>query len=186
MVFAPKDEKELHQALNIILQQKDFALIEERIMGMELTVGVVGNANPRAMAPSQSITKNSILTLEEKFLPGAGENQTPAHLPPEDILLVQRVVRDAFIAMHCQGYSRIDCFFQTELQSPTGKKRVVILECNTLPALTPATCLFHQAAEEGLRPIDLLDEIVQLGFQAHKSEQLISVDQALQNQQHEF
>lgn len=186
MVSALQDEKKLHKALQIIFEQKDFALIEERIVGMELTVGVIGNTNPRAMAPSQSIAKNTILTSEEKFLPGAGENQTPALLPAEDILLVQRVVRDAFVAMHCQGYSRIDCFFQTEAQSLTGKKRIIILECNTLPALTPATCLFHQAAEEGLRPMDLLDEIVQLGLQAHKAEQLISVDQALQNQQHEF
>lgn len=186
MVYSPNNELELQAALIEIFQQKEFALIEERIFGMELTVGVVGNEFPRALAPSESIAKGNILTSEEKFLPGAGENQTPARLAPEDILLVQRTVRDAFIILNCQGYSRIDCFFQTDAQSPTGKKRVVILECNTLPALTPATCLFHQAAEESLSPLQLLDEIIQLGLQAHKNSDVVSVDQALQNQNQSF
>jgi D-alanine-D-alanine ligase len=155
-------------------------------MGMELTVGVIGNANPRAMAPSEAIAKAGLLSIEEKFLPGAGENQTPARLSPEDILLVQRVIRDAYVAVGCVGYSRIDCFFQNEHQSPTQQKRVVILEFNTLPGLTPATCLFHQAAEEGLRPMELLDEIIQLGFQAHRYDDVVSVDSILQKQQEGF
>ncbi|MFA5998489.1 MAG: ATP-grasp domain-containing protein [Candidatus Babeliales bacterium] len=181
MVFSPKNEQELQEALQAIFMQKQSVLLEERIFGMELTVGVVGNENPRALAPSESVAKAGILSSEEKFLPGAGENQTPARLSPEDIALVQKTVKDAYVAMTCAGYSRIDCFFQTAEQSPTGKKRVVILECNTLPALTPATCLFHQAAEEGLRPMDLLDEIVQLGFQAHQQDEVVSVDQILQS-----
>lgn len=182
MVSSPKNEQELQDSLRNIFKTKEHALIEERIFGMELTVGVVGNESPRALAPSESVARAGILTSEEKFLPGAGENQTPARLLPQDILIVQKIVRDAFVAMNCTGYSRIDCFFQTDQQSPTGKKRVVILECNTLPALTPATCLFHQAAEEGLRPMELLDEIIQLGFQAHKYDEIVSVDKILQKQ----
>jgi D-alanine-D-alanine ligase len=186
MVASPKNKKELILTLEEIFKQKDFALIEERLTGMELTVGVVGNQNPRALAPSQAIAKGGVLSIEEKFLPGAGENQTPAHLSKEDILLVQRVVRDAYVAIGCVGYSRIDCFFQSDLQSPTGKKRVVILEFNTLPGLTPATCLFHQAAEEGLRPMELLDEIIELGLQAHRHDGVVSVDAILQQHQESF
>lgn len=186
MVASPKNSEELFEVLKTIFVQKDFALIEELLVGMELTVGVVGNQNPRALAPSEAIAKGGVLSIEEKFLPGAGENQTPARLSAQDILLVQRVIRDAYVAITCQGYSRIDCFFQNELQSPTGKKRVVILEVNTLPGLTPATCLFHQSAEEGLRPMQLLDEIIELGFQAHRHDMVVSVDQILQKQEEKF
>ena len=63
---------------------------------------------------------------------------------------------------------------------------MVILEFNTLPGLTPATCLFHQAAEEGLRPMELLDEIIELGFQAHRHDGVVSVDSVLQKQQEGF
>ncbi len=186
MVASPKNKEELFESLHAIFQEKDFALIEERLTGMELTVGVVGNKNPRALAPSEAIAQGGVLSIEEKFLPGAGENQTPARLPKEDILFVQNAVRDAYVAIGCVGYSRIDCFFQNEKQSLTGKKRVVILEFNTLPGLTPATCLFHQAAEEGLRPMQLLDEIIELGFQAHQHDKVVSVDAILQKQQEGF
>ncbi len=182
LVSAPKNQEEIFADLQNLFQTKNFALIEERIVGMELTVGVLGNHNPQALAPSESLSRGNVLSSEEKFLPGAGENQTPARLALEDIALVKSVVRDAFVAMRCQGYSRIDCFFQNEMQSPTGKKRVVILECNTLPALTPATCLFHQAAEQGLRPMELLDQIIEFGFQAHPASQIVSIDQVLEQQ----
>lgn len=159
---------ELNAVMDLHLQsQKEFVLCEEFVVGMELTVGVVGNQNPRALPPSYSVAVGDILSMEEKFLPGAGENQTPAPLLPEALALVQHEVVRAYQATGCTGYARIDCFYQTAEQSKTGASRVVILEINTLPALTPATCLFHQAAEVGIKPMELIDEIVRLGFEQH-------------------
>jgi D-alanine--D-alanine ligase len=147
--------------------QKQYALIEEFIRGIELTIGVIGNEKPYALPPSQAVAAQGILSLVEKFLPGAGQNITPAPLPAEAIVLAQKTVVEAYLATGCSGYARIDCFYQDALQSPTGVPRVVILEINTLPALTPATCLFHQAAEVGIKPMELIDTIVQLGFEKH-------------------
>ena len=111
------------------------------------------------------MTQGDILSLEEKFLPGAGENQTPAPLSQEATQLVQKTVAEVFKTVGCSGYSRIDCFYQNEETSPTKKERVVILEINTVPALTPATCLFHQAAEIGIKPMDFIDLIITFGLQ---------------------
>lgn len=184
MVASPQNEQELQRALIEIFATKEFALVEEKIIGMELTVGVVGNKNPEALIPSEVVSKKAILSMEEKFLPGAGENQTPARLSQEDIALVRQVIRDAFVAVGCKGYSRIDCFFQSALESATGKKRVVILEFNTLPALTPATCLFHQAAELGMRPAEFLDKVIELGLEAHPEHEVVSVDTILDEHEH--
>ncbi|MBP9764933.1 ATP-grasp domain-containing protein [Candidatus Babeliales bacterium] len=179
MVSAPKNEQDLQAVLATMFAQKEFALFEERIIGTELTVGVLGNKNPRALVPSEAIARNGLLSAEEKFLPGAGENQTPARIDSVDLVFVQKIIEEAYRAIGCMGYSRVDCFLQTADQSPTGHKRVVILEFNTLPALTPATCLFHQAAEVGLSPMQLIDEIVQLGLQAHQKSEIVSVDHVL-------
>jgi hypothetical protein len=35
--------------------------------------------------------------------------------------------------------------------------------------MTPATCIFHQAAEVGIKPMDFIDVIVALGFENHKN-----------------
>jgi D-alanine--D-alanine ligase len=167
LVQKVRNNDELASALIALFARKNFALAEECIFGMELTVGVVGNKNPHALPPSKAVAQKDILSMEEKFLPGAGENQTPAPLPPETLALVQDVVVQTYKAAQCSGYARIDCFYQNDVQSPTGKERVVILEINSLPALTPATVIFHQAAELGMRPMDFIDMIVSLGFAAH-------------------
>lgn len=153
---------ELEQAVQAIFDAgRLYALIEECIVGMELTVGVLGNEDPQALPPSQAIASGGILSIEEKFLPGAGENQTPALLPEAALARVKQVIKDAFVALGCRGYARIDCFYTTD-------DRVVILEVNTLPGMTPATCIFHQAAELGMKPMDFIDQIITLGFEAQK------------------
>ena len=170
MVQKVHNEAELVTAIEKVLNEKEAVLIEECITGMELTVGVIGNDTARALPPSQAISAHGILSIEEKFLPGIGENQTPAPLPVQALSFVQDVMERAYQTLQCKGYVRIDCFYQNAETSPTGKERVVILEINTLPGLTPATCLFHQAAEIGLTPMGFIDTIIMLGFQEHAPE----------------
>jgi UDP-N-acetylmuramate--alanine ligase len=168
MVQKAQTKEQIEVALDTIFaNNKQHAMVEEFINGMELTVGVIGNNTARALPPSQAIANGTILSIEEKFLPGAGENQTPAPLPAETLKYVQTVMEKAYITLGCKGYVRIDCFYQSAEQSSTGKERVVIIEVNTLPGLTPATCIFHQAAEIGMRPMDFIDTIVQLGLEEH-------------------
>lgn len=179
MVMAPKNRQELETSLQQVFMQKKFALIEERIVGMELTVGVLGNDESQALTPSQTVVKGDLLSLEEKFLPGAGENQTPALLAYDDLQFVREQVKAMYQAAGCRGYARIDCFFQSAEQSITGERRVVLIEINTLPGLTPATCIFHQAAEDGMRPMEFIDKIIELGLQEHEHAEIVSVDAAL-------
>jgi D-alanine--D-alanine ligase len=168
MVYSARTTDELRTHIESVLEsEKQSVLIEEHVKGMELTVGVLGNESPQALPPSYAVANAGVLSIEEKFLPGAGENQTPAPLPAEALQLVQRTMEQVYLAIGCQGYARIDCFYQTAQQSPTGKERVVILEINTLPGLTPATCIFHQAAEIGLKPMEFIDRIITLGIAAH-------------------
>jgi D-alanine-D-alanine ligase len=168
MVYKVNSITELQEALAFLFTlNKTHALLEEFISGMELTVGVIGNTIAQALPPSQAVAAHGILTIEEKFLPGAGENQTPAPLPSETLQLIQRTMQEAYTALNCKGYVRIDCFYQSSLQSPTGNERVIILEVNSLPGMTPATVIFHQAAELGIKPMDFIDIIIQYGFEQH-------------------
>lgn len=152
---------------------KKTVMIEEFIHAMELTCGVIGNDTVVALPPTKVVAKQEILSILEKFLPGEGENLTPAPLPSLAIALVQDVMCKAYRAVGCKGYARIDCFYQSAEQSPTGKERVIILEFNTLPGMTPATCIFHQAAEIGIKPMEFIDRIVELGLQLHKQRSMV-------------
>lgn len=175
LVQKADNQSEFEKAVACIFAgNKTHALVEEFIIGTEVTIGVIGNDRPLALPPSQSIAAKGILSIEEKFLPGAGENQTPALLPDAALQLIQKTAEQVFVALGCKGYVRIDCFYQDAQQSPTGEERVVIIEPNTLPGLTPATCLFHQAAEIGIKPMDFVDLIVQLGFEYHTQQPHLS------------
>jgi len=168
LVYKVETDVQLQRALDAIFSSgRQQALVEECIVGTELTVGVIGNDTVRALPPSQVVARAGILSIEEKFLPGAGENQTPALLPEQAIALVQNRMERVYIELQCKGYARIDCFYQTAEESSTGKERVVIIEINTLPGMTPATCIFHQAAELGIKPMDFIDLIVEYGLEEH-------------------
>ena len=164
-------------------QSKEYALVEECITGMELTVGIIGNETPCALPPSQAISKSEILSIKEKFLPGAGENQTPAPLDHDEIVFVQKTVEKVYKTVNAKGYARIDCFYQNEKESPTGTARVVIIEINTMPGLTPATCIFHQAAEMKLKPMDFIDRIVELGLEEHNAMDVTKLEKEMAVQQ---
>jgi UDP-N-acetylmuramate--alanine ligase len=167
------NEKGLTKALQkFFATGKEKVLVEECLAGVELTCGLFGNETIISMPPSKVVAQKEILSITEKFLPGAGENQTPAPLPKEDLDFIKKEMEHAYRAIGCKGYARIDCFYQDANTSPTNKKRVVVLEINSLPALTPATCLFHQAAEIGMRPVDFLEKVIELGLELHQSKKI--------------
>lgn len=175
LVAKARTQEQLMQAIDAIFADgKTHALVEECITGMELTVGVIGNYKAQALPPSRAVVASDILSIEEKFLPGAGENQTPAPLPVATLEFVKRTMEKAYESLNCKGYVRIDCFYQSAEVSPTGKERVVFIEVNTLPGLTPATCIFHQAAEIGIKPMDFIDLIIKLGLEEHTQPKLVS------------
>ncbi len=167
-VTKAENETELQEKIQeIFALGKSHALIEECITGMELTVGVIGNENPKALPPSQAVAADGLLSIQEKFLPGAGENQTPAPLPPDALKFVQKTIEDVYKTIGCKGYARIDCFYQSPQESPTADHRCIIIEINTLPGMTPATCIFHQADELGISPMEFIDQIIELGMEEH-------------------
>jgi D-alanine--D-alanine ligase len=169
LVFFAKEIDELLKLSTLIFESKEECLIEEYIDDRELTVGVLGNKEKNTVLPITEAKKSkTLLSLEEKFLPGAGENITPAEFNDEDRITIQKTIKDAYEAIGCDGYARIDCFWKSE------EKKLIILECNSLPALTPATCFFHQTAELEINPTETLEYIIYLGLLKHsKNHQVI-------------
>ena len=156
-VAAPE---ELPAALIAAFVWDDTALVEEFLTGMEVTCGVIGNDHPEALTPSETIPTTAILSLEDKFLYGQGENKTPARLPDETLQKIRHVAVRTFQSLDLKGYARIDLFV-------TREGRVIVLEPNSLPGMTPSTVLFHQAAAAGITQSGLIDRIIQYAVEAH-------------------
>jgi len=136
------------------------ALVEEFMDGVEITCGVLGYHPPVALTPSETIPTEEILSLEDKFLYGKGENKTPARVPENVLKEIQDVAVAAFEAIDLKGYARIDMFLRKD-------GRIAVLEPNTLPGMTPSTVLFHQAAAAGITQTGLVSRIIDLAREAH-------------------
>lgn len=87
-----------------------------------------------------------MLSLEEKFLAGEGHIITPArfHNDTKVATMISKRVKNELgtiaQALNLQGYARIDAFIKIYLLQ---KVEVWVIEINVLPAMTPATCIFH-------------------------------------------
>jgi len=148
------------EALMAAYEWDTVALVEEFITGIEITCGVLGNEVPTPMTPSETIPTDDVLSLEDKFLYGQGENKTPARVPGDVLKKIQDVAVKAYRVLGLKAYSRIDMFV-------TDDGRVLVLEPNTLPGMTPSTVLFHQAAVEGISQAGLIDRVIEYSLEAH-------------------
>ena len=73
---------------------------------------------------------------------------------------VKAVLRRVAEVLDIQGYARIDAFVRVRHE---GEVEVIIIEVNSLPGMTPATCIFHQTALAGYTPYEFIDRILEFG-----------------------
>jgi D-alanine-D-alanine ligase len=126
-----------------------------------------GELEYEVFEPSETLAGEEVLSLEEKFLAGEGQNITPARFAKtkeEYNHIASQVKKDlekAARLLNITGYCRIDAFVRI---FKSGKVETVVIEVNSLPGMTPATCIFHQAAINGYKPYDFIDSILEFSF----------------------
>ncbi|TSJ81478.1 MAG: hypothetical protein NMK33_04100 [Candidatus Cardinium sp.] len=151
------------------LIQKD----QETLDCLETTTGLLTHIDPNGKTlyevfePSETVAADAVLSLEEKFLAGEGHNITPARFHNDTKAAeaicksVKKQLRTIAAVLNLQGYARIDAFVKIYAHQ---KVEVWVIEINALPAMTPATCIFHQCALNGYTPFDFIDAIIQYGW----------------------
>ena len=147
---------------------------------LEVTGGLLthfdeqGNIQYEIFEPSESLAESEILSLEEKFLAGEGQNLTPSRFSKNQIeqerisTEVRKTFESVAKTLKVTGYCRIDAFVKI---FKNGDVKTYIIEINSLPGMTPATCIYHQAAINGYKPFDFIREILNFG---KKRNQLIN------------
>ena len=161
----PRKRQILFEAL---VTEQNAARFFEVTGGLLTRYGPDGTLEYEMFEPSEALAGGDVLSLEEKFLAGEGQNITPARFAPdaENYRQIAEQVKGelerAARILGVQGYSRIDAFVRIYEDS---RVETIIIEVNSLPGMTPATCIFHQAALEGYKPYDFIDRILDFAFQ---------------------
>jgi len=130
---------ELAGALSAALAFDAAALVESRIDGKEITVGVLERDGLEA-APSIEIRTppNAWYDYEHRYTQGLSEHLIPAKIEPDQEQAVRDIACRAHAALGCRDLSRAD-FVVPASGSP------ILLEVNTIPGMTP-TSLYPDAA----------------------------------------
>jgi D-alanine-D-alanine ligase-like ATP-grasp enzyme len=134
---------------------------------VEVTAAVLGaRGEMRALNPSITIASNKVLSVQEKFMSGTGINLTPPPGPPAGkvqaaaLLEAKEHIERVACELGLAGYARIDAFMHRE----SGD--IIVIEVNTLPALTPATVFYQQGIAESppIPPREILERIVDIAL----------------------
>jgi D-alanine-D-alanine ligase len=117
-------------------------MVEEFVPGRELTVSVMGN---KALAVTEITTNLEFYDFEAKYSEGGSLHTLPAKIPQKIADEAMRLSERAHVALGCRGVSRTDFRFDDTGARP----RLVLLETNTQPGMTPTSLVPEQAAHAG-------------------------------------
>jgi D-alanine-D-alanine ligase len=182
-VFRPLEimEAELAQKLGLKPKEefpmKPYFLVEKFVEKgeakhfLEVTGGLLtqykkGKLTYEMFEPSETLAEGEILSLEEKFLAGQGQNITPSRFSKSPKIQheisekVKEVLKKTAKVLNVEGYCRIDAFVKV---FDKNRVEVVIIEINSLPGMTPATAIFHQCALNNYKPYEFIDKILEFG-----------------------
>jgi D-alanine-D-alanine ligase len=130
-------------------------LIEPRLVGRELSVGVLGG---RALGVVEIRPRSGDYDYASKYTRGASEYFAPAPLDAATTAEVRRAAETAFAACGCRDYARAD-FILSE------KNGLYLLEINPLPGMKETSLLPMSARCEGLDFTALVREMVRPALQ---------------------
>ena len=151
----PDTREELEAALAEMLDYGGHVIVERKIKGRDLTVGVLGDEYLPAV---EMISQNgSYFDYAAKYQAGQCLEICPAGITPEQQKTMGELALKLHRALGLRAYSRTDFMLDEE-------GRVWCLEINTLPGMTPGSLLPKEAAAIGLSYPELCQRILDLSL----------------------
>ena len=141
-------------ALAESLRHDTEVLMEEKIVGRECTVGILGD---RPLPIVEVRPKSGVYDYRTKYSVGATEYFCPAPFDETTTRRVQEVALGAFRAIGARDYSRVDVMVRSNGDP-------VVLEVNTLPGMTETSLLPKAAAAAGIGYAELCQRMVELAL----------------------
>ncbi len=161
--------KELESAIEIASSFDRRIIVEEGKEGIiEINCSVMGNDELIASVCEQPIKGEQMLSYEDKYLKDgkikgmAGLSRfVPAPISEELTKKIQETAKKAFWAIDAAGIARVDFMVRLDTED------FWITEINTLPG----SLSFYLWEKSGVSFSELLDRLINLGFECHKKRQ---------------
>jgi len=142
----------LKAAYELAAKSDPLVIAEQFVGGGEYTVGILGN---QALPIVRIVPKNEFYDFEAKYLRDDTEYLCPCGLSAEKEAQIQREALQAFNAIGCSGWGRVDF-----LMDEAGKH--YFLEVNTSPGMTDHSLVPMAAKAAGISFDELVIRILEL------------------------
>ena len=144
-------EEELTAALDGAARWGTHVLVEKKITGRELTVGVLEG---KTLPLVEIIPQEGFYDYKNKYQ-GTTKEICPAEVPETVAKRASELALRGFSALRLRGYARFDFLLDKDGE-------LWCLEANTLPGMTPTSLLPQAAAAAGISYKELCEKIIRL------------------------
>jgi len=155
--------EELRTALEEAWRHDPLAIVEALSRGMEVECSVIGNDDPLASEPGELVVNADWYDYDAKYLPGGMDLVVPARLEDATRARIRELAVEVFRRSGCTGLARVDFFVE-------DGHRVLVNVLITQPGSTETSVFPKLFEESGLPFPDLLNRLVELAVERHKSE----------------
>jgi D-alanine-D-alanine ligase len=133
----------------------DRVIVEQRIVGRELAVTVMGPPDhPQALPIVELFTPEGFYSYEAHYTIGQLRMEVPAQLPDGVRERVEQVALSAYSLMGCRDFARVDLILDRHDEPQ-------VLEINTIPGLTETGITPAAAEAAGMAFTELVAKIVE-------------------------
>ncbi|MBC3878242.1 D-alanine--D-alanine ligase [Undibacterium sp. FT79W] len=146
---------EMQQAYTLAAQFDEVVLAEEFIEGREFTVAVLGRGEQAYALPIiEIVAPDGNYDYQNKYFTDDTQYLCPAPLDAVLTTAIQQMAVEAYRALDCEGWARIDVLVRNSDQRP------FLLEINTSPGMTGHSLVPMAAKATGMSYEDLCVEIL--------------------------
>jgi D-alanine-D-alanine ligase len=146
---------EMQQAYTLAAQFDEVVLAEEFIEGREFTIAVLGRGEQAYALPIiEIVAPDGNYDYQNKYFTDDTQYLCPAPLDAVLTTEIQQMAVEAYRALDCEGWARIDVLVRNSDQRP------FLLEINTSPGMTGHSLVPMAAKATGMSYEDLCVEIL--------------------------
>ena len=148
-----KRVEDLEAAVELVFKEYDSVIIEESIVGRELTNGIYQDGDKLVKLPvTEIVTTREFFDYEAKYL-GESQEICPAQIPDDLTSRIQDTTEKIYKYMGCSGLVRMDYIVRGE--------EIFFLETNTVPGMTPMSLVPAQVRAAGISVGEFVNTLIE-------------------------
>lgn len=152
-----KSEEELPKAIELALKEDKKVLIEEKIVGREIEVAILGNDEPKASEVGEILSAGEFYDYDSKYKNPKSRTRIVSDLPRATIDEIRSKAIEIYKALECRGLSRVDFFY-------TEDGEIVFNEINTFPGFTSISMYPLLWQDRGISGEELIKDLIELAI----------------------